>query len=140
MTEAMEKTVDGGTTWERVNEDPFSGPAGVTEGLIFYNEDFGFAGLTGASQSYSTLYVTRDGGMSFEKIELPMDMVTELPELAEEYGFSIEDYDYLNMPEKEGDVLTIKVTTDAVESDGIVFQSIDDGSTWEFSGIIQKMK
>lgn len=135
----MEKTVDGGTTWECINEDPFRGQLGVAEGLVFFNENFGFVGLTGASQSHSTLYITRDGGMSFEKIELPMNTVTELPELAKECGFTVEDYDYLNMPEKDDATLMITVTTDAAENNGIVFQSIDDGVTWEYNGITQKM-
>ena len=49
-----------------------------------------------------------------------MNMVTELPETVEEYGFSVEDYDYLNMPEKDTSVLTITVTTGAIEYDGII--------------------
>lgn len=131
----MEKTKDGGSTWECINGDPFSGEAGVAEGLIFYDENFGVAGITGASGSSSKLYITQDGGLSFEKIELPMNMVTELPETAEEYGFSVEDYDYLNMPEKDASVLTITVTTDAIEYEGIVFQSFDDGVSWEYCGV-----
>ena len=51
----MEKTMDGGSTWECINDDPFSGQLGVAEGLIFYDENFGVAGITGASQSYSRL-------------------------------------------------------------------------------------
>ena len=47
----MEKTMDGGSTWEGINDDPFSGQLGVAEGLIFYDENFGVAGITGASQS-----------------------------------------------------------------------------------------
>lgn len=43
----------------------------------------------------------------------------------------MEDYDYLQMPEKEGEVLRITVTTDAAENDGLVFQSKDDGVTWK---------
>ena len=131
----MEKTVDGGTTWERINEDPFHGQLGVAEGLMFFDENFGVAGLTGASQSGSILYITRDGGMSFEEMKLPMSTVTELPESAKEYGFTVENYDYLNMPEKDADALTVTVTTDAAENDGIVFQSKDDGVTWEYRGI-----
>ena len=73
--------------------------------------------------------------MSFEEMELPMSVVTELPESAKEYGFTVEDYDYLNMPEKDDDALKITVTTDAAENDGIVFQSKDDGITWEYIGI-----
>lgn len=62
----LERSEDGGTTWERINQDPFSGSIGVAEGLLFFDEQFGFAGLTGASQSYSQMYVTRDGGETFE--------------------------------------------------------------------------
>lgn len=130
----MEKTENSGTVWERINTDPFAGEIGVTEGLVFFDENFGVAGLTGASQSYSQLYVTRDGGNTFDKIQLPMYMVTELPELANESGFTIEDYDYLNMPEKYDSAITIMVTMDAAESDGVLFQSKDEGITWEYCG------
>lgn len=82
------------------NDDPFSGQLGVAEGLIFYDENFGVAGITGASQSYSRLYVTRDGGRTFEEMKLPMDLVSELPQIAIDCGFTVEDFDYLNMPEK----------------------------------------
>ncbi len=132
----MEKTMDGGSTWD-INDDPFSGQLGVAEGLIFYDENFGVAGITGASQSYSRLYVTRDGGRAFEEMKLPMDLVSELPQIAIDCGFTVEDFDYLNMPEKEDDTLTITVTTDAAEKDGIVFQSTDYGATWEYKGLVQ---
>ena len=46
-------------------------------------------------------------------------------------------FDYLNMPEKEDDTLTITVTTDAAEKDGIVFQSTDYGATWKYKGLVQ---
>lgn len=133
----MEKTIDGGVTWEVVNEDPFRGQLGVTEGLLFYDENIGFAGLTGASWSYSALFMTSDGGETFKKVELPMDMVTELPESAEEYGFMVADYDYVNMPKRDGEGLTITVTTEEPEKDGILFRSMDDGVTWEYSGVVQ---
>lgn len=45
------------------------------------------------------LYVTKDGGETFERLELPLDTVTELPSEAEELGFTIEDYDYHTMPQ-----------------------------------------
>lgn len=128
----LEKTEDGGTAWEHVNDDPFEGTIGVAEGLVFFDENFGFAGLAGASQSHSQLYVTRDGGKTFEGIQLPMDTVTRLPEHAAEYGLTLEDYDYCCMPKEEDGVLTIKVMSDAGESEGILFRSQDDGMTWEF--------
>lgn len=128
----MERTEDGGRTWKTINADPFENETGVAEGLMFYDENFGIAGLTGASQSGSTLYVTHDGGVTFEKIVLPMNAVTKLPKFAEEYGFEIKDYDYLHMPKEENGILTITVTTDGLQSEGIVFQSGDKGRTWEY--------
>ena len=44
--------------------------------------------------------MTGDGGVSFERIEFPMSTVTELPAVAEEYGYTLEDYDYFHMPEE----------------------------------------
>ena len=125
----MERTADGGDTWERINEDPFDNQAGVAEGVMFLDDNFGIAGLAGASQSDSTLYITKDGGRSFGEIKLPMSTVTELPESAKEYGFTVEDYDYLNMPQIGATTLIIMVTTDKVENDGIVFESEDGGDT-----------
>lgn len=136
----MEKSTDGGSNWERMNEDPFGGQIGVTEGLVFFDEQFGVIGLTGASQSGSELYVTGDGGVSFKRIEFPMSTVTELPAVAEEYGYTLEDYDYFHMPEKNGDMLTVTVTTEAGDRDGIVFRSADHGSTWKYEGVIQLMQ
>lgn len=130
----LEKTLDGGTTWEKANENPFEGKIGVTEGLVFFDKDFGYAGLTGASQSESRLYVTRDGGKTFKQLQLPMDMVTELPEPGKKLGFTVEDYDYYDMPEKKGDMLTIRVLTEAAEREGIAFQSDDNGKTWVYTG------
>lgn len=63
----LEKSVDAGETWERINGDPFGGQIGVTEGLLFFDEQFGVIGLTGASQSASTIYVTGDGGVFLKK-------------------------------------------------------------------------
>lgn len=133
----MEKSVDKGAVWERINENPFLGQAGVAQGMVFFDEKFGVIGLTGASQSYSTLYVTRDGGTSFEKIEFPMSGITELPKRAQECGFTVADYDYFCMPEKDENMLTITVTTAANESDGIVFQSTDNGNSWEYKGVTE---
>lgn len=130
----MERTADGGDTWERINEDPFDNQAGSAEGVMFFDDNFGIAGLAGASQSHSTLYITKDGGRSFDKMKLPMSRVTELPESAKKYGFTVEDYDYLNMPQKGATTLTIMVTTDKGDNDGIVFESEDAGNTWKYTG------
>jgi hypothetical protein len=36
-------------------------------------------------------------------------------------------------------MVQMMVTTDAEESNGIIFQSKDNGATWEYSGNTQKM-
>lgn len=133
----MERTADGGDTWERINEDPFDNQAGVAEGVMLLDDNFGIAGLAGASQSHSTLYITKDGGRSFGEIKLPMSTVTELPESAKEHGFTVEDYDYLNMPQIGATTLIIMVTTDKGDNDGIVFESEDGGDTWKYRGVTQ---
>lgn len=134
----LEHTEDGGENWNMLNKDPFLGNIGVTEGLIFYDENFGIAGLTGASQNVSKLFVTRDGGKSFTEIRLPWDSVTELPETAQEYGFTKEDYGYLNMPQRDGDIMTVLASSQAGSSEGLLFQSGDQGMTWEPAGAVQQ--
>lgn len=130
----LEHTTDGGTNWETASTDPFQGNGGVAEGLIFYDGNFGVAGLSGASQTHSTLYLTRDGGLTFTAVQLPMDTVTELPKTAQEYGLTLDDYSYCEMPEKEGDIFTIRVLSAAGESDAILFESKDNGETWTYIG------
>jgi hypothetical protein len=134
----MEKTENGGSTWNIVNDDLFEGKIGVAEGLVFFDDNFGFVGLTGASQSYSQLYVTENGGITFEKLQLPLDTDLQLPESAVKYGFTVEDYDYFCMPEEEKGVLTIKAVTESGENEGIVFQSQDNGKTWVYTGTFSK--
>ena len=131
----LEMTKDGGQSWNQKNAIPFNGNIGVAEGIEFYNENLGVIGLAGASGDYSTLYLTQDGGKTFSVIELSMDEVTELPDTAAEYGFSISDYDYCKMPQQEDGKLTIKVISAVGENDGIVFESTDNGNTWNYSGI-----
>lgn len=131
----LEMTKDGGQSWNQKNANPFNGNSGVAEGIEFYNENLGVIGLAGASGDYSTLYLTQDGGKTFSKIELSMDEVTELPDTAAEYGFSISDYDYCKMPQQKDGKLIIKVISAMGENDGILFESIDSGNTWNYSGI-----
>lgn len=131
----LEMTKDGGQSWNQKNANPFNGNIGVAEGIEFYNENLGVIGLAGASGDYSTLYLTQDGGKTFSVIELSMDEVTELPDTAAEYGFSISDYDYCKMPQQKDGKLIIKVISAMGENDGILFESIDSGNTWNYSGI-----
>lgn len=67
------------------------------------------------------LYVTKDGGETFERLELPLDTVTELPSESAELGFTIEDYDYHTMPQIVDGKMEIYLQTDAMEHQGIIF-------------------
>lgn len=40
------------------------------------------------------------------------------------------------MPEKEGSVLTIRAVPEALEKEGLLFQSEDNGATWNCAGLI----
>lgn len=131
----LEKTKDGGQSWNQKNANPFNGNSGVAEGIEFYNENLGVIGLAGASGDYSALYLTQDGGKTFSKIELSMDEVTELPDTAAQYGLEKSDYDYCEMPQQEDGKFTIKVISEQGETDGILFESTDNGNTWNYSGI-----
>lgn len=131
----LECTKDGGQSWNQLNADPFCGNMGVAEGIEFYNENLGVIGLRGASGAYSTLYLTQDGGKTFSMIELPMDEVTELPDTAAQYGLEKSDYDYCEMPRQEDRKFKIKVISEQGETDGILFESTDNGNTWNYSGI-----
>ena len=125
----LECTKDGGQSWNQLNADPFCGNIGVAEGIEFYNENLGVIGLRGASGAYSTLYLTQDGGKTFSMIELPMDEVTELPDTAAQYGLEKSDYDYCEMPQQEDGKFKIKVISEQGETDGILFESTDNGNT-----------
>lgn len=131
----LECTKDGGQSWNQLNADPFCGNMGVAEGIEFYNENLGVIGLRGASGAYSTLYLTQDGGKTFSMIELPMDEVTELPDTAAQYGLEKSDYDYCEMPQQEDGKFKIKVISEQGETDGVLFESTDNGNTWNYSGI-----
>lgn len=131
----LETTSDGGYNWTTVNEDPFDGNGGVGEGIQFFDEQFGFIGLGGASQTHSSIYVTKDGGKTLKEIELPMDTVTEYPAHMQEYGFTLDDYQYLEMPQQDGENYTIYVKTQSGEMEGLVFTSEDQGENWRFTGV-----
>lgn len=134
----LKTTSDGGYNWTTVNEDPFDGNGGAGEGIQFFDEQFGFIGLSGASQTHSSIYVTKDGGKTLKEIELPMDTVTEYPPHMQEYGFTLEDYQYLEMPQQDGGNYTIHVMSQSGEMEGLVFTSEDQGENWSFTGVFDE--
>ncbi len=131
----LEATENGAATWEMINEDPFDSNIGVAAGMMFYDEDHGIAALASASGAYCSLYRTGDGGDTFTRIEIPVDTAGQLPELAEELGYTAQDYDYLNMPVQSGNRLEVLVTTEAQETSGLLFSSDDGGASWQYEGV-----
>lgn len=115
----LQKTTDGGNTWEMINEDPFIGNIGVSEGLVFYDENNGIIGLTCAGQDWSNLYRTTDGGKTFTKIEFPGATTGEF---------------YFDMPRKDKDQLVVLARPEAGDTTGVKYISTDGGATWENAG------
>ena len=128
----LNKTTDGGNTWNVVNSDPFVGQLGVSSGITFMDENLGFIGLSHSGGSYADLYRTTDGGATFEEVELPM---IEVPLTdTEKYA----PFDFPEMPYKESDSLFIQVNQgqDGDYNGGTkaLYQSKDNGKTWTFVG------
>lgn len=115
----LQQTTDGGNTWEMINEDPFVGNIGVSEGLVFYDENNGIIGLTCAGQDWSNLYRTTDGGKTFTKIEFPGATTGEF---------------YFDMPRKDKDQLVVLARPEAGDTTGVKYVSTDGGATWKNAG------
>lgn len=129
---ALEKTMNNGTTWERVNQDVFYPAGGGSAGLVFFDEELGFAGLSHEGGSRAELYRTEDGGITFEKISLPKVEV----ELSDEVTYP--PYDYPGMPYAVGEQLLMMVGQgvdgDYNGGDEIRLVSNDQGRTWQVDG------
>lgn len=75
------------------------------------------------------------GGLTFTAVQLPMVTVTELPKTRHKNTvLHWMNYSYCEMPEKEGDIFTIRVLSAAGELDAILFESKDNGETWTYVG------
>ncbi|SHH95502.1 hypothetical protein SAMN02745196_02055 [Clostridium collagenovorans DSM 3089] len=123
-------TEDGGNTWNIINEDPFNGDGGAAAGVKFINEKLGFLALSGASGTSADLYVTRDGGLSFERA------IYETHEVKLDNGESIDVFDFPSMPYEKDGVLNMLVGqgSDGDYNGGIsaLYESKDEGKTWTY--------
>ena len=71
-----------------------------------------------------TLYVTSDGGVTFTQMEFPMEEVTELPDIADELGYTIGDYDYAEMPQVSDGQRTVIIKAEYSSYGGLRFTSV----------------
>lgn len=88
------KSTDQGESWQVANRDPF-GSTGMGIDFTFLDEEFGFATLMHNGGDEAELYVTEDGGKSYEMAVLQGLTVTL------EDGYVYNPYDYPQMPYME---------------------------------------
>ena len=124
----MDHTKDGGVSFQEINQAPFGDQIGVTRGILFLDEQYGYISLGNASGETAELYVTRDGGVSFQQVDLPWEQVTDIPDDVAGYG-------YLFLPEETGTGLQVTAAKDSSgQSLHLIFVSEDQGKTWSYKG------
>ena len=127
----IKRTTDGGNTWQVV----FKGFGNAGEEVFrreskikFFNENFGFLTMPEITGNESILYVTRDGGTTFARMNVQQ---------TEEES---QIYDYYELPEQEEDgTLTLEVGQgsdgDYEGGNSKIYYSTDEGNTWEYKGV-----
>ena len=115
----ISKTNDGGETWNDVyfgvgDEKIFK----TSSKIKFINENIGFLTMPVTGGEKSELYITKDGGVSFEKLEIIQSDI----------------YDYYNLPTFENNTLYIKITQgsdgDYNGGDYKEYYSLNNGVDW----------
>ncbi len=128
----LEKTEDGGNSWNfvetEISDEDFWG---VAEAIQFYDENFGFVLMGSVSESHAELYMTKDGGLTFKEIKLPKEQVTKAVE-------SLEEYDFTTMPVRKGNLLKTTLRLEKYDCPSILFESEDEGETWNYVGISEE--
>lgn len=92
------KSTDGGVSWQMSNPAPFDQQMGQGIDFTFLDEKVGFATLMHNGGDEAELYVTKDGGESYQSV------VMESYTVSLEDGFTYNPYDYPQMPYVEEDI------------------------------------
>ena len=127
----IKKTTDGGKTWQIVfNGFGNEGEKVFKRGSIikFIDENLGFITMPDANGYTSELYITKDGGVSFTRMNVQQT----------EEDSSI--YDYYELPEQDNDgTLTLEVGQgsdgDYEGGNSKIYYSNDNGNTWSYKGV-----
>ncbi len=91
------KSTDGGESWQMFNPDSFDQQMGQGIDFTFLDEKVGFATLMHNGGDEAELYVTKDGGESYQSV------VMESYTVSLEDGYTYNPYDYPQMPYVEED-------------------------------------
>ncbi len=123
-------TTDGGSTWNTINEDPFSGALGSAAEMTFLSDKLGFLCLSHSGGSKGQLYRTEDGGVSYKKVDI-QDIKVALNN-----GETYNPFDLPGMPyEKDGNLnILVGQGSDGDYNGGCkaLYQSKDNGVTWQY--------
>lgn len=132
------KSTDSGVTWEMAAGDPFRQQTGMGIDFTFLDESFGFATLMHNGGDEAVLYVTEDGGQSYQTC-LIQGVSATLDD-----GYLYNPYDYPEMPYEEDGVLYVLCGQgldgdyDGGDANGkALFASTDHGHTFLFQEIVK---
>lgn len=115
-----------------INPDPFLGETGVASGITFINESLGFIGLSHSGGIQADLFRTDDGGVTFEKLNIPP---REVPMPLNE-NLSYSPFDFPGMPFEENRKLVLHIGQgadgDHNRGSQAVYHSMDNGKSWVY--------
>lgn len=124
------KSEDGGENWFVQSRDPFGGRMGGSVDFTFFDERFGFATLSHNGGDEADLYVTEDGGKSYQPVTMQQVTVT----LSD--GYTYVPYDYPQMPYEEDGAIYVLcgqgADGDYNGGECALYRSKDHGHTFTF--------
>ncbi len=130
------KTSDGGETWEWMGTAP---EKGRLSDIGFVSESVGFVCYSNTSRESGRIYITRDGGASFVKLNFPQQTLISTDDKA--YVFS-EVFCIYEVPYLDKGILVAKIyQPDGVNYNNGVYaqyKSQDYGQNWIFDGYYEQ--
>lgn len=127
------KSTDGGNSWQMSSSDPFDQQLGMGIDFTFLDENLGFATLAHNGGDEADLYITEDGGDTYQNVILEGYTITL------EDGYTYNPYDFPRMPYAQDGLLYVLCGQGADgdynggDSAGLaLYESADGGHTFTF--------